>query len=187
MPAPQNLWRLKNRPKIFAIFDNFQLWSQICPERINISKIGKLLIIYNPSHFGRKKLGVLWSTNEKVIDSNICTPKWTFFRETLSRPLGMDDKLGTIFTMPAPKNLWRPKNRQACRGYVYPWINPWIYLWIYPCVDMSLWPCCGYIHGYYAGTPANKIDYFICFVSHFLTFASFIFNWKLERHCVKVP
>ena len=37
------------------------------------------------------------------------------------------------------------------RGYGYPWINPWIY----PCVDMRLRLCCGYIHGYYAGTPAN--------------------------------
>ena len=44
---------------------------------------------------------------------------------------------------------------QACRGYGYPWISPWIYPWIYPCVDMRLRPCCGYIHGYYAGTPAN--------------------------------
>jgi len=40
-------------------------------------------------------------------------------------------------------------------------------------VDMDIH---GYIHGYYAGTPANLIDYFICFVSHTLTFASFIFN-----------
>ena len=44
---------------------------------------------------------------------------------------------------------------QACRGYGYPWINLWICPWIYPCVDMRLRPCCGYIHGYYAGTPAN--------------------------------
>ena len=44
---------------------------------------------------------------------------------------------------------------QACRGYGYPWINPWIYPWIYPCVDMRLGPSCGYIHGYYAGTPTN--------------------------------
>jgi len=44
---------------------------------------------------------------------------------------------------------------KACRGYGYPWINPWIYPRIYPCVDMRLRPCCGYIHGYYAGTPAN--------------------------------
>jgi len=37
-------------------------------------KSEKLLIIYNHSHVRRKKLGVLWSTNEKVIDFNICTP-----------------------------------------------------------------------------------------------------------------
>jgi len=37
-------------------------------------KSEKLLIIYNPSHVRQKKLGVLWSTNEKVIDSNKCTP-----------------------------------------------------------------------------------------------------------------
>jgi len=36
---------------------------------------------------------------------------------------------------------------QACRGYGYPWI--------YPCVDMRLRPSCEYIHGYYAGAPAN--------------------------------
>jgi len=34
----------------------------------------KLLIIYNPSHVSRRKVGVLWSTSEKVIDSNNCTP-----------------------------------------------------------------------------------------------------------------
>ena len=43
MPAPKNLWRPKNRPKFFAIFDNFRLWSRISPEQFNISKIGKAL------------------------------------------------------------------------------------------------------------------------------------------------
>jgi len=43
MPAPKNLWQPKNRPKFFAIFDNFRLWSLISPEPINISKIGKAL------------------------------------------------------------------------------------------------------------------------------------------------
>ena len=37
-------------------------------------KSEKLLIIYNPSHVKPRKFGVLWSTNEKVIDSNKCTP-----------------------------------------------------------------------------------------------------------------
>ena len=63
---PKNLWRQKNRPKFFAIFDNFRLWSRISPERINISKMGKALdisynyrvnyMIYNPSHVRRKNL-----------------------------------------------------------------------------------------------------------------------------------
>jgi len=43
MPTPKNLWRPKNRPKFFAIFDNFRIWSRISPEQINISKIGKAL------------------------------------------------------------------------------------------------------------------------------------------------
>jgi len=37
-------------------------------------KSEKLLIIYNPSYVRRKKFGELWSTNEKVIESNTCTP-----------------------------------------------------------------------------------------------------------------
>ena len=63
MPAPKNLWGPKNRPKFFAIFDNFRLWLRISPERINMQKSEKLLIICNPCHVRRKKLGVLWSTN----------------------------------------------------------------------------------------------------------------------------
>ena len=43
-----------------------------------------LLIIYNPSHVMRIKLGVLRSANEKVIDSNEFTPKWTFSRDYIS-------------------------------------------------------------------------------------------------------
>ena len=73
----------------------------------------------------------------------------------------------------SPLHMSVPSPSQVCRGYGYPWINPWIYPWIYPCVDMRLRPWCGYIHGYCAGTPANYVDYFICFVSHSLTFASF--------------
>jgi len=37
-------------------------------------KSEKLLIIYNASHVRPTKFGVLWSTNEKVIDRNKCTP-----------------------------------------------------------------------------------------------------------------
>ena len=67
-------------------------------------KSEKLLIIYNHSHVRRKKFGVLWSTNEKVIDSNIkklCT-LMDFFRETTFWPLG-----GA-----APSNFTHPKDWQ---------------------------------------------------------------------------
>jgi len=40
---PKKIVRAKNRPKFFAIFDNFRLSSRISPERINISKIRKAL------------------------------------------------------------------------------------------------------------------------------------------------
>jgi len=49
-------------------------------------------------------------------------------------------------------------NTQACRGYGYPWIYTWIGLC--PCVDIILRLSCGYIHGYYPGTPAN-IDWLL--------------------------
>jgi len=49
-------------------------------------KSEKLLNIYNPSHVGGKKDGVLWSTNEKVID--LIDTLLNFFRETIFRPLG---------------------------------------------------------------------------------------------------
>jgi len=40
---PRKIVTAKNRPKYFAIFDYFRIWSRISPERINISKIGKAL------------------------------------------------------------------------------------------------------------------------------------------------
>ena len=43
IPTPKKFVTAKNRPKFFAIFDNFRLWSRISPERIDISKIGKAL------------------------------------------------------------------------------------------------------------------------------------------------
>jgi len=42
-PPPKNLGVPKNRPKFCAIFDNFRLRSRISPERIDISKIGKVV------------------------------------------------------------------------------------------------------------------------------------------------
>jgi len=72
--APKNLCPPKNRPKFFAIFDNFRLWSRISPERINKLKIGIALENLQPLLRWTKRVGVLWSTNEKVIELNKFTP-----------------------------------------------------------------------------------------------------------------
>jgi len=42
-PSPTICERQKNCPKFFAISDNVRLWSRISPERILISKIGKVV------------------------------------------------------------------------------------------------------------------------------------------------
>ena len=39
----------------------------------------KTIINYNPFHVGQKKIGELWSTNNKVKVAHIDQPKWTFF------------------------------------------------------------------------------------------------------------
>ena len=56
------------------------------------------------SPIGRKKLGELWSTNQKVIDTHVQPPNWTFFRETIIRPLG-----GA-----GPSNFYTPYNSLKC-------------------------------------------------------------------------
>jgi len=47
-------------------------------------KSEKLLIVYNPSHVGWKKVGVLRSTNEKVIDSKYIYTIMDFLRDYIS-------------------------------------------------------------------------------------------------------
>ena len=42
-PDPKNLGGPKNRPKFWTISHNFRLWPRISPERIHISKIGKVV------------------------------------------------------------------------------------------------------------------------------------------------
>ena len=73
-PAPKNLGGPKNRLKFCAISDNFRLWSRISPERIHLSKIGKVVDQLPPLPRWVKKLGVLWSINEKVIEPNVYRP-----------------------------------------------------------------------------------------------------------------
>jgi len=71
-PSPKICDR-KNCRKFGAIFDNLWLWSRISPERINISKIGKAHVNLQPLTHWMKKVVLLWSTNEKVIDLNTFT------------------------------------------------------------------------------------------------------------------
>jgi len=78
----------KKRPKFSAICNNFRLWSQISPERINISKILKL---FHQTHFipyCAKKIRELWFTNKKVIGAHVDLPNWTFLRHYISAPRG---------------------------------------------------------------------------------------------------
>jgi len=71
---PQKFVRSKKHPKFGAISDNFRPWSRISPERIHISKIGKVPYQLPPLSRWVKKVGVLWSINEKVIEANVYRP-----------------------------------------------------------------------------------------------------------------
>ena len=54
--APYKILEGKKRPKFSAIFDNFRLWSRISPDRIYISKIGKVADQQHLFPICRKKL-----------------------------------------------------------------------------------------------------------------------------------
>jgi len=85
--APYKIWEGKKRPKFDAIFDNCRLLLQISPEWIDILKIGKAFDQrrFIP-YFCEKKIGELWSTNNKVIDAHVNPPKWTFSGDYISAP-----------------------------------------------------------------------------------------------------
>ena len=79
VPAPKNLWRQKNRPKLLAIFDNFRLSSRISPERIYISNIWKKLDQQQPLPRWTKE--TWWTLVHKQIFLEVHTepPKMTLF------------------------------------------------------------------------------------------------------------
>jgi len=86
---PPRIWVGEKRSKSDAISDNFQLWSPISPERIHKSKIEKLAHQLPTLLRWAKKVGELWSTNKKVIDVNIDSPKWTLFGRSYFDPYGV--------------------------------------------------------------------------------------------------
>jgi len=69
-PAPRNLWRPKNVQNFSRFLTTYDFDPEYLRNGSTYRKSEKLLKIYNPSHVGRKKVGVLRSTNENVIDLN---------------------------------------------------------------------------------------------------------------------
>ena len=114
----------KNRPKFGAIYDNCWIWSQISLERVNISKIGKVLDHLHAtipgSHVGRKKVGVLWSTNKKVIAQIFPDPKCVF---SVSWRNFIRHVVGTVFGIIRQVALLRPEFQLpvgiSAPGYIY--------------------------------------------------------------------
>ena len=85
---PPNIWEGKKRLKFGAISDNYRLRSRISPERIHISKIGKVVDQLQPLPRWAKKDGELWSTNEKVIGPHVDPPKLHFSADFISAHRG---------------------------------------------------------------------------------------------------
>jgi len=73
---PPKIWEGKKRLKFDAISDNYRLRSRISPERIQISKIGKVVDELQP--LPRWEDVELWSTNKEVIGAHVNPPKWNF-------------------------------------------------------------------------------------------------------------
>ena len=72
---PQKCVTAKKSSKIYSrCLTTFDFDREYLRNGSTYQKSEKLLITCNPFHVRRKKLGVFWSTNEKVIDSNKCTP-----------------------------------------------------------------------------------------------------------------
>ena len=86
-PAPK-IWEGKKRLKFGAISDNYRLRSRVSPERIHISKIGKVVDQLQPLPRWTKKDGELWSTNEKVIGAHVDPPKLHFLTDFISARRG---------------------------------------------------------------------------------------------------
>jgi len=64
---------LQGVPKFSPIFNNFRLWSQISPERINVSKAGKVLdqLHFNP-YWAKTKL-VNFGPQTKKLQAHMLT------------------------------------------------------------------------------------------------------------------
>ena len=82
--SPLKFGREKNVQKFGAISYSYRLQSRISPERIHISKIGKVVHQLQPLPRWTKKGGELWSTNKKVIGAHVDPPKLNFSTDYIS-------------------------------------------------------------------------------------------------------
>jgi len=74
MRAPKNFDGQKIVQNFARFLRTFDFDRECLRKGLTYQKSEKLLNIYNPFHVEPKKDGVLWSTNQKVIDLNKCTP-----------------------------------------------------------------------------------------------------------------
>ena len=85
--CPQKIFGRQKRAKFWTILDNFRLRSRISPERMEISKIER----HDRQRFlciRRKKSGVLWSTNNTVLQVDSAPHKSNFSEDHISAPMG---------------------------------------------------------------------------------------------------
>ena len=86
--APTKFGRAKNVQNSMRFLTTFEFDREYLRNGSTYRKSETYLINYVSSPIRRKKIGELRSTNQKVIDADFDPPNWTFFRETIFRPLG---------------------------------------------------------------------------------------------------
>jgi len=113
--------------KFGAIFDNFRLWSRMSQECIDFSKTWIVLDQLHFIPYWAKKLGELWSTNQKVIDAHVEPPNWTFSRDYNSALRGCWP-LKFSHTLQLPKMYFKSYlGRRAASCWALPHISS--FLW----------------------------------------------------------
>jgi len=85
---PTKFGRAKNVQNLARFLTTFDFNREYLRNGSTYQKSKKYLINNILSLIRRTKIGELWSTNQKVIDAHVDSPKWTFFRNTKFRPLG---------------------------------------------------------------------------------------------------
>jgi len=83
---PTKFGRVKNVKNSARFLTTFDFDRKYLRNVWTYRKSEKYLINYVSSPIGWKKLGELWSINNKVIDAHVDPPNWTFFRRLYFGP-----------------------------------------------------------------------------------------------------